>query len=242
MPQVVVLLLVLLLARPGEGWAQEDPPWARGVLALTCEQRRQAWTQACGPILMPAWNLMGRLGPIMPVPVPPGALLGDVWVINQPNIQGGFDVRQAAKHVEPGDHKSPLGIYGIDGSAFPSVSLQAPMSDLASSFVVWMCNPGIQIVQVRIPLRWDLLAELARTRGKRALGDRMSSDALPGFFQWLLTSRDLQICPASTLDLVQQVRDVIMGLNNRGEIDRLTELFQSYLSTIISTPTKRSLP
>lgn len=60
----------------------------------------------------------------------------------------------------------------------------------------------------------------------------MTADTLPGFFQWLLTSPAVAICPTSTLDLVQQTRNVLMGLAKEGQIEQLADLFQAYLLTI----------
>lgn len=189
------------------------PSWGPGSSSApsSCQALRQAEIQQCGPIVVPWFFIGGQPAMAMQYPIVPGQLLGDIWTA--PIIVGPF-------HGQP--------------PAWP-----AP--NIAGSYVIWRCNPGIQIVQVRIPLQWDLIMELARKRNNRGQTERMSSDALPGFFQWLLTAPQLNICPTSALDLVQQTRDVIMGLSQRGQLDQLTTLFQAYVSTLPSTPKEQEV-
>lgn len=211
--RALALVLSLLLAIPGLTWAEWFPPSpldlpspseAPGVFSgSTCQARRQAWTNRCGPITVTWFAVNGQPAMSMQYPVVPGQLLGDMWTTH--NIIGGWD---------------------------PNKPPPWPSPEIAGSFIVWTCAPGIQTLQVKIPLRWELLQELSRRRGNRALSDRMSSDALPGFFQWLLTAPELNVCPTDTLNLVQSTRNVLLGLSVRGQLDELAALFESYLSTI----------
>lgn len=216
MQALAVLLAVLLLVPPiasaDHSW-NDSPfldPGSSGS-ASTCQARRQALTQQCGPIMVPWFFVNGQPGMSLRYPIVPGQLLGDNWTT--PSIIGPMNGQPPAW----------------------------PTPDAAGSYVLWTCNPGIQIVQVRIPLQWDLIMELARKRNNRGQTERMSSDALPGFFQWLLTAPQLNICPTSALDLVRQTRDVIMGLSQRGQLDQLTTLFQAYFSTLPSTPKEKEV-
>lgn len=226
--QALALLVILLLLLPSPASAFHVPfhvpaladlpsslgPGSSRVNSPACQAQREAWVQRCGPISVEWFYINGRpAGLPVEIPVAPGQLLGDVWTTG--NIIGPWD---------PGKSGPP----------------QWPSSDMVGSFVIWACAPGIQVVQIRIPLRWDLATELLRKRGNRGLAERMTADSLPGFFQWLLTSPAVAICPTSTLDLVQQARNVLMGLARDGRIDELADLFQAYLSTVTPETQQRS--
>lgn len=195
--QALALLVILLLLLPSPASAfhvffhvpaPADLPSSLGpgssrVNSPACQARREAWVQRCGSIIVEWFFLDGQpAGLPVKIPIVPGQLLGDVWTT--PSFIGPFNGQPPAW----------------------------PSPDQAGSYVLWTCNPGIQIVQVRIPLQWDLIMELTRKRNKRGQTERMSSDALPGFFQWLLTAPQLNTCPTSALDLVRRTRDAIMGL------------------------------
>lgn len=220
MQALAVLLAVLLLVPTSvsadHSW-NDSPfldPGSSGS-ASTCQVLRQAWVRQCGPLEVPWFLVNGHPGMPMQYPFTPGQLLGDMWTTSA--IIGPHDFKGTSPHW--------------------------PTPDLAGSFVVFTCSPGISIVRVNIPLRWELMAELSRQRHKRALAERLSEDALPGFFQWLLTAPAVAICPISTLDLVRQTRDNLMSLSkNPGQIEVLLELFESYVASALSTPNTRRLP
>lgn len=222
--QALALLVILLLLLPSPASAFHVPfhvpapadlpsslgPGSSPGNSPACQARREAWVQRCGPISVEWFFVNGRpAGLPVEIPIIPGQLLGDV--LNVGNIIGPWD---------PGKSGHP----------------PWPSFDMVGSFVLWACDPGIQVVQVRIPLRWDLATELLRKRGGRGLAERMTADSLPGFFQWLLTSPAVAICPTSTLDLVRQTRHILLTLTKEGRIEQLADLFQAYLSTVTPRP------